>query len=304
MHGRHLVRRVGAVATVAVACGPPMTAGSGGEEGVEGQDMGAPACPELVWAGPNIFIHSVDEALALPRYTRIESSLSIKDVPGLVDLDFLECLTEINGDLSIQGSDLESLAGLERLEVVSNHGYGLLPARLGIYDNSKLTSVDALKSLRKLDKLQVYRNSQLESLEPLASLETAQVIEIWGNDSLQTVGLRQLVTASEINIGLAFGCPGPEPGEPDPPEGNASLVAIDGLDSLASFDRFVIAGNPSLISIDGLLHLADASGNRGVFLEYNAALEYEHILDVQATLGYEFTWICSNLDDPKMCECP
>jgi hypothetical protein len=302
------VARSFAWAIVLFACGPDVEY-DGGESGAEtGAEDG---CPELILSGPPavIFIQSVEEALSFPSYTKVETDLSI-NAPGLVDLQFLKCLTEVNGDLGIHGQDLESLSGLERLEVVSSYGNGF-PARLTIWGNSKLESVDALANLRHADQLFIEDNNLLSSLGPLVSLETAEFVRISGNDSLTTIGLRQLVDAEVIAIG-AF-----DPGIGDPgmlfcsdeaddfiAVGNNGLIGIDGLDSVESFGLLLIARNANLTSIEGILHLSAAhDANSMVAVGFNPSLDYFHILEVEDAFGHDFFRICSNLNDPEVCPC-
>jgi hypothetical protein len=260
-------------------------------------------CPEVVWTGEfNVSLHvkSVEEAETLPRYTRIEGGLVLHEVPGIANLSFLECLEELTGDLVLTSlPDLENVDGLEHLTTVAPDDF---PGRIVIRDNPKLSSLDGLSNLVSLDTLSIEGNPLLTSLEPLESLEFAEDIDIWGNDALETIGLRNLQLAEKIRIGSGY-CNAPST-EVFPPVGNASLVEIDGFDSLKTFEVLAFWGNPSLVSIDGLLGLGNTDGERRISVGFNGSLSYAHILEVQSALGLEFHSICSNLDDPEMCTCP
>jgi hypothetical protein len=284
-------------ASTMLACAPTGVVGeeSDSEETMEQE------CPELLYEeGKTLLLETEEEVLALPLYTRFEGRLTLLDVPGITDLAALHCLREVNGSLSISSPDLESLDGLERLEIVSSGSSGF-PGRLTVSESPKLVSVSGLSSLRQVDELEISENSLLESLEPLSSLESAEEIEIWGNDSLATLGLRNLAIVEDFYIGTPY-CYHIDP-EVYPSIGNAGLTEIDGLDSLATFNNLGIFGNPNLVAIDGLVQLADSDGWMGISLAFNESLAYNHIIEVQSELGFDFETICNNLDDPEMCTC-
>lgn len=285
------------------ACGTGRS-GQDGTDVMEAEeiDMGDPECPELEWSdGASLRIESAEEALALPRYTRIDGHLRLVGVTDLTDLSFLECLREVNGNFTIISlPNLQSLAGLERLEKVSHASWPF--GTLVLHDNPKLESIDALANLRYASRLTIMQNPLLTSLEPLVGLESAGDIEIWGNDSLETLGLRQLRSVDWLAIGSTYDCDGFLELDETSVTGNAALTEIDGLDALESFGYFSIMGNHNLVSLNGLLHLVDAE-MEGFLVQFNSSLPYENILDVLTILGQSAYNVCSNLDDPKECSC-
>jgi|GEM_PF-5817878 len=292
-------RRVGLTFVLAttVACGQTVSAGD---------DTETSDCPELTWADPDVNtlrVTTASEADTLPHYTHIEGHLSIKEIPGKTDLSFLECLQEVEGQIGINGLDLQSLAGLERLERVEVAAGTWPPGKIEVWGNPKLTSVDGLSGLTHVDRLVVRGNPLLVSLEGLSALETAQSIVIEDNDALTTVGLRALKSVEGISIS-PFSCESASGIPVRPIYGNNNLVEFDGLDSLETFEEIVIAGNENLKSIEGLSHLSSATGLHLITLVQNTSLPYAHIIEFEQQLGYELGgWVCGNSDDPKPCIC-
>src|SRR5262245_8931954 len=93
------------IAALLSACGPNQATDQGTEESSE---TGDDSCPELIWSDPDgdlelgaLEITSMEQANALPLYTRIDGTLRILSVAGLVDLSFLSCLGEVRGGVSI-----------------------------------------------------------------------------------------------------------------------------------------------------------------------------------------------------------
>lgn len=284
-----------------------LTLGCGNSELVDTDTEGDEDCPGLTWTDAGDGIRSLEvtsamEAEELPRYTVIDGNLRIRDVDGLTDLSFLECLTEIRGGLVISGNaDLVSLAGLEQLASVVSPWPEY--DHVVIRENSKLQDVEGLTAVEEVGNLSIEDNPALTSLDGLASFRRANVISITGNDTLETLGLRMLESVDELAIG-ATQCPTWDPEtEPAPspiPTGNSALLEIDGLDSLVEYGQLRITGNMSLNSLASLSEqLQQASGLR-VDIELNEMLPYEQI-ELANLPGT--TESCGNLGDPQPCEC-
>ena len=274
-----------------VACGPapgagPGQTGSGGTADV-GSSTGPssesasettanavvdPECPDLVLEG-DLSVKSLQGAESLPLYTHVEGFVDV-GAQGLVDLEFLRCLRQVDGQLTLsQNPDLTTAEGLEKLE------------RVGV--------------------LWVQFNESLESLDALASLHTIDGYALVdGNPSLTSLGLPGLVRVGTLEVGFLCGAP----------RGNAALAEIGGLGSLAEFDGLLIMGNPVLHSIDGLEGIADRIGSsRPPDLRFvisfvgNESLAIEHIDEVlgeaDASGAVKLGGHCGNQGDEECGEC-
>lgn len=273
---------------VIVGCGDDVAA-DGGDTGLE--------CPEMTWEGSGedtLTLLSAEDTGSLPLYTRIDGHLELRSMVDVTDLQFLRCLGEITGGLWVSDNpDLETLSGLENLEVVGASGSG--DNFVVISGNGSLRSLEGLGSLEELGVLSIEDNPVLESMEGLSSLGRVTELSVQRNDSLSVVGLRALDTVGELRLGGLF-CS--EPDAMPTPDGLPGLTTIDGLDSLQSAEFVYILGNPNLESLGPF-----ATPNMGLFggvFQLNAMLPYA---DVMAS-GFENLYqTCGNKDDPVQCEC-
>jgi hypothetical protein len=191
------------------ACGPTSAFDGGlAESATETEsETGDDACPELIWSDPQgdvelgaLEITSIEQANALPPYTRIDGTLRILEVEGIVDLSFLACLSEVRGGVSIaRNPDLETLAGLERLSVVE--APLVENASFFINSNPKLRNLDGASGLEALQRLYIEDNPLLETTDGLSNLRTADAISIQRNAILPTIELPSLETVESLTIG-------------------------------------------------------------------------------------------------------
>jgi len=110
-------------------------------------------------------------------------------------LDYPYC-TEIDGDLTISGTDIEDLRVLRNINHISGS--------LLIENNPILSSLDGLDNITSINGQVFIRNNiGLINLEGLNSLQSANGITIFNNQSLQTLnGLNSLSTISSVGISI------------------------------------------------------------------------------------------------------
>lgn len=149
----------------------------------------------------NVFIGSSSDAAALKGVGRIHGSLLITG--DVVDLDDLDCLQEVMGDLHIrETTKLTRLAGLGGLRKV--HG----ALRIGrtcpsffteCIGNPVLKDTSSLDELELAGKVFVQFNPVLTNL-PLSALQSAQEITIHDNPSLTDVRLDALESVGSLQV--------------------------------------------------------------------------------------------------------
>lgn len=99
---------------------------------------------------------------------------SAEDVAGMTGIRY------IDGDLTLSGSDMKTLAGLDQLRTVTGN--------LKIIFTSYLRNIDHLGNLRSVGKLEINHARRLRSLEGLNSLGECETFHISGCDSLTSLG--------------------------------------------------------------------------------------------------------------------
>ena len=163
--------------------------------------------------------------------------------------------TEVNGTLTITGSDINNLNGLSELTKCQN---------LLIVNNPVLTSVIGLANLGEVEHtLSITNNTSLTNLTGFSSLTTvgttsADGLTIGANANLTNVdGLFSLTFAAKLVI-----------------SGNPKLANLNGLSALTEVEHFFfIINNPLLTSISGLSHLTSISSGAGnLTIDNNDAL--------------------------------
>jgi hypothetical protein len=150
------------------------------------------------------------------------------------DLELLAGCTRIRGDLRIERSSLESLAGLENLHTVTG--------TLEVAGNARLESLSGLENLRSVEALIVSDNPSLESLDALRGLERAREIRIQRSPGLETLdgfeGIRELASLTLVKTGV---------------------FSVSGFSKLVSVDELSVTSNPRLISLAGFAGLEAAT---------------------------------------------
>jgi hypothetical protein len=239
-------------------------------------------CVDVIDGDVEIDDRTDPEALEALRTVRlVTGKLFVNNTQGLQDLSFLECLEEVGSSLVIGANEsLETLHGLERLERVGFINVSIGPWFL-IVDNPVLGSLEGLDGLRFVSALSIYDNPSLTALE-LPSLQGASVISIGG--------CRQ--DAEDV----------PAVGEGN----NASLVEINGLESLENVTYLQIGGQENLTSIAHLGALAQAGTNfNDITIQYNPNLPVEEIEAFFTAAGKTISdeRVCGNLGGAPECTC-
>jgi hypothetical protein len=115
----------------------------------------------------NPLLQSLSGMAALTQVGRagavLAESITIWDVPALEDLG-LHALTAVYGGISIRGTALTSLSGLDNLKSIGGSFY--------VQDAAQLKSLDGLNSLTSVQNITVWGCPQFVSLRALASLES------------------------------------------------------------------------------------------------------------------------------------
>jgi len=209
-------------------------------------------CPRLATVGlPHI--DSIDRSLTLVDLPALTSFRWLRNVRslggqlllwgdlGVPDLHGLEGLTTVKSYVSVQRSNLRTLAGLRNLRSAGG---------LHILSNTHLESLRDLESFRTngpsgYDGIQIDENLALKEIGGLDQLTDAGgAIEIMDNPKLTGIrGLHDIQSADSVFI-----------------SGNPALTELDGLDSLEHVKGFVSLRGNALESVDEFGTLARVDG--------------------------------------------
>ncbi len=163
--------------------------------------------------------------------------------------------TEIEGDVTINGSGINNLNGLS---VITSVG-----GSVDIYYTSliNLTGLDSLTSIG--GDLLIAFNSNMTSVTGLENLTSLKAdLKIFGNENLTSLTGLENLTTIEGSLILAD-CP-PE----DPCTGNPSLNYLTGLDNLHRIGANLIIVASSLINLSGLENLTSVGGHLAIYGNY------------------------------------
>jgi hypothetical protein len=168
------------------------------------------------------------------------------------DIATAEGITDITGNLIIEGTSLQTLAGLEGIRVVD--GDVVIGGDTG---NTVLASLDGLSGITTIGGfLAVRRNPLLPNLSGLSALErTGDSFTVAENSLMTTMGPLPKLTTVGYFMSI---------------ENNRSLVDVNGLDALVEVDFTLnIASNAVLASLEGFSSLRVAGR---LFVRNNIAL--------------------------------
>ena len=175
------------------------------------------------------------------KYDRVLGRLIIGPDYFAEDLGPVACITEITGDLLIEGAPaLRSLAGLSGLHTPK----GVPLGAVRIEANPVLENVDGLNAVRGLrtQSLSIKNNPNLRSASLRMELVSGGAIDISGNSSLERLeGPSGLPTGAAVRSFDLLN--------------NASLTTISGFDLIHTVDSLSIAGNPRVLQITALPRL-------------------------------------------------
>ncbi|NUO52984.1 MAG: hypothetical protein HOV80_29410 [Polyangiaceae bacterium] len=222
-------------------------------------------------------------------------------VTSAVDIEALSGIRCLYGPLTIAGTDLEDLSGLEALEfvcgdlnitdnpsLVDTSGLGALSAapRIKVLGNPSLVKLD-LPALGYVEHtIRIEQNATLTNLE-LGALRKVWLLDVIDNGSLTALLLPALEEASRIAVeGAAalttLDVPALEQLETLSLVDNDSLTQISTFPSLAGPRWIVVRDNGALVSLAGLEAFASADG---IVILNNVALDQAYAEAVGAALG-------------------
>ena len=162
----------------------------------------------------------------------------------------------IRGDLAIVGSNLEGLAALHTLRVVSG--------TLTIADNPNLSGLEGLDRLASVGALEIRNNPELTSLSGLEGLTRLERLTLDRTALYSTSGLDNLREVDELEV-----------------TNNARLIDLGGLSGVVNARSVRIQQNPRLCGKLGLL--ADLERVEGELrVEDNLGLSFEDIARLEA----------------------
>lgn len=175
-------------------------------------------------------------------------SASIFETNDITSLENLSIINTVKGNVSILGTQLINLDGLDNLKDVSGN--------FGISVNEQLEQIDALKDLNKIGaRISIFKNLNLKSIEGFSNLQIKELetLRITGNASLKTLkgfeGLERLYGAGFQGLTI---------------EDNAILEDVSALNSILTIDgKFFVRFNPQLACCS-LSHLVDLDNDNGI----------------------------------------
>ncbi len=257
----------------------------------------------------NIYLFTQEEVDAFPQNygcSEIGKSLIIGDyyepfeVSNISNLDSLNSIEIINGDLIVQYTSVENFEGLGSLTSVGGdvfiqennnlinflglEGLSYFEKEVGVFSNASLVNFEGLENVERMEsEVIIAFNPSLENLEGLENLEQTGSLSIWGNDNL--LSLEGLLSLININGSLLF-------------DENASLINLTGLENLENvFSSVYIWDNINLVNFEGLENL-DSIGALRVF--GNTNLEnfegLENLVNIRNILDVENNTILSNFE--------
>ncbi len=180
--------------------------------------------------------------------------------------------TEIEGDVIIQGSDINNLNGLNvlisiggSLRIWSNptlssltglEGLTAIVGDFNIYDNDALTSLTSLEGLTSIGgNLKIDNNGALTNLTGLDNV-TSIVGDLWiqENDTLSSLTGLEGLTSIVGDLRISF---------------NTALISLTGLENVASIGGYLeIWNNPTLPSLMGLENLTSIGEHLRIILNF------------------------------------
>jgi hypothetical protein len=213
------------------------------------------------------------DALAAKKFTRINGSLKIYG--SVSNLDGLETITEVTGELILQTGMIDDINGLQNLSkagslVIGGTALTNLNALnalttvgvLNISGNQLLVSISGLKNLTAATEIGISWNPKLSSLTGLEGITAVDNLSLGGNHLTDLAGLDNLASATAITI--------TEDIESLNGLGNLAqagyvqiqgtqLVNLQGLQGLHKVEDFALTDNQELTSLQGLENLTEAN---------------------------------------------
>ncbi|MEO6037599.1 MAG: hypothetical protein ABIQ93_04235 [Saprospiraceae bacterium] len=217
-----------------------------------------PGCKEILGS---VYMMGADIKTldSLSVLTGIGSNLTIVGT-RLADLSGLENLDSIGGGLSIQGNDsLTDLHGLEQVTFSAG-------ASLVIVHNPVLTSLSHLGTFPSLNSCTIGNNdalTDLQGLETVGSIASLLIVNNTSLASLSALGNIDILYSCDISYNTALaGLAGLEKVDSLPYlhiDGNPLISNLQGLDHLTKGEYCIVTNNAALTDLSGLDNLATAT---------------------------------------------
>ena len=186
--------------------------------------------------------------------------------------------TDLEGNVSIKGSDITNLSGLNNINSI---GVSLVITDTDLLDN--LSGLENLSSVGSDFWIgdEYGSNASLSSLSGLNNLTSIGGSLLISNNEVLThlTGLESLTDVEAIRIGMDWG-------------GNSSLLDLTGLEGLTDFQGTLeITGNNNLTSLAGLENLTSAGS---LFVNNNNSLINLSGLEDLTSVGYHLSVTSNN----------
>jgi hypothetical protein len=180
--------------------------------------------------------------LAYGESNQIQNCQGDFTLTSQAEVDAFTC-TEVNGNLTISGSDITNLTSLALLEKISGS--------LHITGNANLETVDLPALTTNRGSLSISNNGKLTSISGFNNLVSALSITIGGNPKLGSIsGFSSL---QYVDIGLS--------GSALIIEQNNALTILQGFEGLQMTPNLRIVNNPQLLALDGFPSLTQVIGD-------------------------------------------
>lgn len=192
--------------------------------------------------------------------------LLIENNENLIDLDGLQNLTRVYGELCCAASESFTISGNARLENIDAlSGVTTIGNNLAITDNPVLQNVDGFSALTRINTtLRIINNASLTDLDGFSSLTYI------GDNSVNEYPSLQISDNPSLNS--VAGLSG-VPGLPSDLHilNNDALTSLDGLNNIVgSIGSLRVVGNASLANIDALSSITSVAD--GLTIEGNGSL--------------------------------
>lgn len=234
------------------------------------------------YAGEKVCGDPLDELRGYSSLTNFDHTcdvfrgdIRISATNGQTDLTVMPPLRVVAGKLSLKGTSLESLDGLQRLEQVGRLYILGFPALEHLQGMDNLRRVDGTFELRHLAGLQNFRGMEsLESVGQLAVDNCDGLQNLEGLEGLRSIDESLSITGSDAIQDLS-GISGLEYVDILTISANNNLTSVSGAHSLRSVGKLGISSNPRLRTLDGLSQLECVHGD--VHIGYNDSLPEEEV---------------------------
>ncbi len=212
---------------------------------------------------------------ALSTLTSISGNFHIRNTNNSLNLNELNALTNVGGELLIRESSLSNVDGLNAL---TNVGSDIM-----IFLNNNLLNVDGLAAINSVDgSLLIANNPNLSNLNGLNALtyiggelgieSSDNLINLNGLDVLTTIGGELSIKSNDNLLNLNGLDALTTIGGNLRIRLNPNLLNLNGLDALTSVGGFLdVFFNPNMENLDGLAALTSVGGNLNI--GFNFALD-------------------------------